>query len=125
MNASNGEIANGVLIAAITALTIAVVLWASKAIGRWFTRSVARSFSEQVVEVMAPDMARLGTRLGSAIDELRITNTTEHHADQARLTAVEHRLDAVEDRLVQLDGRLPYRPPGTRTRETDPESETP
>ena len=125
MNAANGGLLDAVIVAAATAVTIALALWSAKLIGRWFTRSVARSFSEQVVEVMAPDMARLGNRLGQSIDELRVTNTTEHRADQARLTAVEHRLDAVEDRLVALDGRLPYRPPGTRTRETDPESETP
>lgn len=124
MNAANGGLLDAVIVAAATAVTIALALWSAKLIGRWFTRSVARSFSEQVVEVMAPDMARLGTRLGSAIDELRMTNTTEHRADQARLTAVEHRLDAVEDRLVALDGRLPYRAPGTRTRESDNEGDT-
>ena len=125
MNAANGGILDAVVVAAVTAVTIALALWSAKMIGRWFTRSVAHSFSEQVVEVMAPDMARLGNRLGQSIDELRMTNTTEHRADQARLTAVEHRLDAVEDRLVALDGRLPYRPPGTRSRQSDNESENP
>ena len=123
IDASNAEIIQGVVVAAITAGTIAIVLWIGKLIGRWFSRSVARSFSEQVVEVMAPDMARLGNRVGQAIDELRISNTAEHQADQKRLSAVEDRLDAVEDRLVQLDGRLPYRPPGTRSRVTDPDQE--
>ncbi len=123
MNATNGDIITGMIVAAGTALTIALVLWSGRLIGRWFTRSVARSFSEQVVEVMAPDMARLGTRLGQSIDELRISNSAEHRADQKRLAAVEERLDAVEDRLVALDGRLPYRPPGTRSRTTDQEKE--
>ncbi len=114
MNATNGDIAQGVLIAAITALSIALVLWIGKLVGRWFTKSVARSFSEQVVEVMAPDMARLGTRLGSSIDELRIANTAEHYADRTRLTAVEVRLERIESQLG-------IRPPDARTRFTDSE----
>lgn len=123
INATNVEIVQGVLVAAITAGTIAIMLWMGRLTGRWFSRSIARSFSEQVVEVMAPDMARLGTRLGQAIDDLRVANTAEHLADQARLTGVEHRLDAVEDRLRQLDGRIPFRPPGTRSRMSDNEGE--
>ncbi len=116
MNATNGDIATGVLVAAITALTIALALWFGKIAGRWFTRSLAHSFSEQVVEVMAPDMARLGTRLGSAIDELRMANTAEHYADRTRLTAVEVRLERIESQLG-------IRPPDTRTRATDTEKE--
>ncbi len=116
---------NGVLIAATTALCIALALWAGRIIGRWFTKSLAHSFSEQVADVMAPDMARLGNRLGQSIDELRIANTLEHRADQARLGAVEDRLDAVEERLIALDGRLPHRPTNARTRETDNEGNTP
>jgi len=115
---------NGVLIAATTALCIALSLWAGKLIGRWFTKSLAHSFSEQVSEVMAPDMARLGNRLGQSIDDLRISNSFEHRADQTRLSAVEERLDAVEDRLIALDGRLPHRPANARTRETDHQEET-
>ncbi len=116
MNATNGDILTGVIVAASTAVTIALALWMSKLVGRWFAKSVARSFGEQVVEVMAPDMARLGTRLGTAIDELRISNTAEHHADQARLSAVEVRLERVESKLG-------LRPTDTRTRITDHEGD--
>ncbi len=116
MNATNGDIAQGVLIAAVTALSIALVLWMGKIAGRWFTKALSHSFGEQVVEVMAPDMARLGTRLGTAIDELRVSNTAEHIADQKRLTAVEHRLEAVESALG-------IRSTDTRTRFTDPKEE--
>ncbi len=120
----NANTVHGIVIAATTAITIALVLWAGRALGRWFTRSVAHSFSEQVVDVMAPDMARLGNRLGQSIDELRMANTAEHRADQSRLAAVEERLDAVEDRLIALDGRLPHRPANARTRESDTEETT-
>lgn len=121
MSATDGEIATGVIVAATTALTIALVLWMGKIAGRWFVKSLSHSFSEQVVEVMAPDMARLGNRLGQSIDELRVSNTAEHRADQKRLSGVEERLDAVEERLIALDGRLPHRPTDARTRETDTE----
>ena len=124
MSATSDNVLGGVIIAATTAITIALVLWAGRLLGRWFTKSVARSFSEQVVEVMAPDMARLGTRLGQSIDELRESNTAEHRADQTRLSGVEERLDAVEERLIALDGRLPHRPTNARTRETDTEETT-
>ncbi len=116
MNASSGDVVTAVLVAAITALTIAVVLWMGKVAGRWFTKSLAHTFGEQVVEVMAPDMARLGNRLGQSIDELRLSNTFEHRADQARLTLVEVRLAAVEHKLG-------IRPPDTRTRATDTEGD--
>jgi hypothetical protein len=114
MNATNAEIINGVIVAAATAVAIALVLWIAKMFGRWFTSALARSFGEQVVDVMAPDMARLGNRLGQAIDELRVANTNEHNADQARLASVEHRLAAVESKLGM-------RPQESRTRVTDKE----
>ncbi len=125
MNASSGDVVTGVMIAAITALTITLVLWMGKIAGRWFTKALSHSFGEQVVEVMAPDMARLGTRLGSAIDDLRESNTLEHRADQARLTSVEQRIAAMEEstdtRLMAIESKLGMRAPDARTRAGDQE----
>lgn len=117
----DGDIVNGVLVASITALTIGVVLWMGKVAGRWLVKNLARTFGEQVVEVMAPDMARLGTRLGSAVDELRIANHAEHTEVQHRLGGVENRLTDVEHRLTTIEHRLDIRPPEARTRVTDKE----
>ncbi len=117
MNATNGDIAQGVLVAAITALFIALVLYMGKVAGRWLTKALAQTFGQQVVEVMAPDMARLGNRLGQSIDELRVANSDEHRVDREQMKEFGTRLAAVESVLG-------IRPTDARTRAGDnPETE--
>jgi hypothetical protein len=107
--------------AALVAIASFIAVKVVGTIVRWFMHALRHTLAETVSDVVAPDLARLGNRLGSAVDELRVANTNEHRADQARLAAVEDRLDAVEDRLVALDGRIPHRPSDARTRVTDQE----
>jgi hypothetical protein len=92
--------------------------WIGRKIRNWFMGM----FAEAASAAVAPDLAHLGHRLGTSVDELRIANTTEHRADQARLGAVEIRLDAVEARMASLESRLPGRLPNIRTRITDIET---
>lgn len=94
-------------------------VWAARRLGQWVLNSVQHSFGQVVVEVMAPDMAHLGTKLSSALEELNATNAAEHAKVQGRLTVVDERLSDVEKRLEVVESKLNIRPPNARTRATD------
>lgn len=105
-----------------------VALWAARRIGRWFTRSVSRSFAEVVLEVMAPDMAHLSTKVTGAIDDLNHMNTVQHAKVQgelvevkSELVGVKGRVSDVESRMAKVEALLNIRPPDARTRATDTE----
>lgn len=105
--------ASDIILAAVLVpvLSLAAVQIARR-LGRWIDRAIRRAFAETVSEVVAPDLARMGNRLGQSVDELRQQNAREH-----RVTAV--RLSKIEDRLEVLESKLPGRPPSYRTRSTD------
>lgn len=107
--------------AAIIAIVSFVAVKVARAIGRWFTKAAMRTFAETVSEAVAPDLAHLGHRLGSAIDDLRSANATEHTEVQRRLSDVESRLHDVESRLAAVETHLTWRSPDVRTRATDPQ----
>lgn len=111
MDASKSDV---LLAAVLVPVASLAAVQTARRIGRWFDRAFRRAFAETVSEVVAPDLARMGNRLGQSVDELRQQNTREH-----RVTAV--RLGKIEERLEALEGKLPGRPPGYRTRSTDKE----
>lgn len=96
-----------------------LAVWAARKVGRFFMRAASRSFAEVVLEVMAPDMAHLSTKVTGAIDDLNHANTVQHVQVQGRLVGVEGRLTDVEARLATVESRLQIRAPDTRTRSTD------
>jgi len=96
-------------------------VWAARHVGRWLMRSMSSSFGQVVLEVMAPDMAHLSTKVTASLDELRVTNTTDHTRVQTRLDGVDVRLVEVESRLAAVETKLNIRPPDLRTRATDQE----
>lgn len=98
-----------------------VAVWAARQFGRWFMRSASRSFAEVVLEVMAPDMAHLSTKVTGALDDLNQANSAQHTQVQGRLVSVEGRLLDVESRLANVEAKLNIRPPDARTRATDKE----
>lgn len=90
-----------VAVAVVVPVVAAVAVWSARQIGRWFAKSLARSFADTVSEVVAPDLSRLGVRLGTSLDELRTANAQEHTEVQRRLRDLE-RLAA--EIVVRLDG---------------------
>lgn len=102
-------------VAVIIPVLSAVVLWTVKRVGRWLTAALTASFASTVSEVMAPDLIRMGVRLGQSIDELKLTNSAQH-------VEVEHRLSEVEHRLAAVESKLATRSPDARTRATDKEN---
>lgn len=109
-----------VAVAVVVPVVSMVAVWAARRLGRWIINAVARSFAGIVLDVMAPDMAHLGTKVTTAVDELGRTNTREHVKTAARLMEVETRLTGVESRLAALE-RIAGRAPSERTRSTDKE----
>lgn len=107
--------------AGIVALASYLVVKVARAVGRWFTKALMRTFAETVSGAVAPDLARLGHRLGTSVDELRASNAVEHTEVQRRLGDVETRLHDVETRLVGVESHLTIRPSDERTRATDKE----
>lgn len=99
-------------------VTMAAVFFARRS-AKWFVAALEHSFGLVVLNVMAPDMARIGTRIAASLDELRISNTADHIATGQRLAAVEERQTDVETRLAAVENRLQMRPPDLRTRITD------
>jgi hypothetical protein len=96
-----------------------IAVWAVRTFGKWMLTSMQRSFGLVVVEVMAPDMAHLATKVTASIDELNTRNTADHLVVRGRLDGVEHQLAVIEIRLVTVENRLGIRPPDARTRATD------
>lgn len=96
-----------------------VALWAARKTGHWFVVSMSHTFGQVVLDVMAPDMAHLSTKVTSSLDELRYTNTADHAAVQESLEVVDERLSDVESRLQAVESLLNIRPPNARTRATD------
>lgn len=105
-------------VAVIVPVVSMLALWAARRIGQWIAVAMARSFAGVVLDVMAPDMAHLGTKVTTALDELRVSNTGDHVKTSGRLVDVEHRLTEVETRLAGLE-RIAGRTPQARTRATD------
>lgn len=112
------EIIGAAIIVPVVSL---IAVWAARKVGRWVLRSMERSFAQVVLDVMAPDMAHLSTKVTSSLDELRNTNNSDHHEVQSRLGGVEGRLAEVEARLASVESRLGVRPSDARTRVTDKE----
>ena len=110
------EIVGAAIVIPVVSL-VAVV--AAKRIGRWTVHALQQSFGQVVLDVMAPDMAHLATKVTSALDEHAKINTIEHTKVQTRLTGVEGRLTDVETRLAHVESKLGVRPPDARTRATD------
>lgn len=108
-------------VAVIIPVVSLVAVWTARKVGRWFMEAASRSFAQTVLDVMAPDMAHLGTKITSALDDFATTNTAEHAKVQTRLTGVEGRLTDVEARLAVVESKLQIRPPDARTRVTDRE----
>ena len=106
-------------IAVVIPVVSLIAVWIAKRLGRWFMRALSRSFAETVLAVMAPDMAHLGTKVSTSIDDLRKSNSADHTEVQGRLSGVEHRLADVETRLAAVETRLSVRQPDVRTRSTD------
>lgn len=102
------------------------VVWCVRRIGNWVAKSITITFAETVRDVMAPDMARLGTRLGQSVDEMKDTNTRDHARVRDRLGEVEAELariklglKLVDADLAMVKASLGLRPPSARTRATD------
>jgi hypothetical protein len=112
--------AQDVLAAAILIPVVAAAaLWLFRRLGQWLLRSMQRSFGEVVVEVMAPDMAHLATKVTRSVDEMREQNTADHARVQGELVGVKVRLTDVEERCAAIEALLHIRPPNARTRVTD------
>lgn len=112
---TNGDRGEIVAFAVLLPILTAAVMYAARRAFRWFAKALARSFADTVAAVVAPDLARMGTRVGQSVDELRQQNAREH-----KVTAV--RLGGIEDRLSALEGQL-IRPADARTRATDNQEE--
>ena len=97
--------------------TLAAVA-AAKRIGAWLEHALTRTFAETVRDVVAPDLARLGSRLSQSVDELRQQNHREHAITSVRLQDVDQGLTELGERLTVLEERL-ARPSDARTRATD------
>ena len=108
-----------VALAIIIPVLSLTAVWAARRLGAWLTKSVANSFGQVVLEVMAPDMAHLSTKVTTSLDELRWANSADHTAVQVKLGVVDERLTDVESRLHAVESLLNIRPPGARTRATD------
>src|SRR5436190_1631497 len=80
-----------VFVPTVSLTVSALIYFLAKKLGRWFVAAVERSFGQVVLNVMAPDMARLGIRIASSLDELRESNSEDHRQTGLRLTAVETR----------------------------------
>jgi hypothetical protein len=114
--------AKDVLAAAILIPVVAAAaLWLFRRLGQWLLRSMQRSFGQVVLEVMAPDMAHLATKVTRSVDEMREQNTADHARVQGELVDVKVRLTDVEERCAAIEHLLHIRPPGARTRATDME----
>jgi hypothetical protein len=97
----------------------AAALWMFRRLGQWLLHSMQRSFGLVVVEVMAPDMAHLATKVSASVDDMREQNTRDHANVQVQLGMVDDRLTDVEARCAAIEQLLHIRPPGARTRITD------
>jgi hypothetical protein len=109
------------VVPAVSLTVSALIYFLAKKFGKWFVAAIERSFGQVVLNVMAPDMATLGIRIASSLDELRESNSEDHRQTGLRLTAVEGRQTDVEHRLAAVEKKLNIRPPETRTRLTDTE----
>lgn len=111
---------------ALGAATVAIIVpivsmaavWVAKRIGNWIANALSRSFAGVVLDVMAPDMAHLGTKVSTSLDDLRKSNTNDHVQTTRRLVEVETELAELNVRVAGLE-RIAGRSPAARTRSTD------
>jgi uncharacterized membrane protein YhiD involved in acid resistance len=97
----------------------AAALWLFRRLGQWLLRSMQHSFGQVVLEVMAPDMAHMTTKVTASVDDMREANSADHARVQAQLGVVDDRLTDVEARCAAIEALLHIRPPNARTRVTD------
>lgn len=106
-------------VAVIVPVVSLAAVWMARKVAHWLVAAMEHSFAQVVLEVMAPDMAHLGTKVTTSMDELRLTNTDQHTEVGQRLAAVELRQTDVEARLAAVESKLNIRAPEARTRKED------